>query len=468
MLLTISTNRFPATDLGYMLHKHPAKWQSVSVKNGDAHIFYTEATDTCCTCALLLDIDPVALVRGDAGAAAPDAFALEQYVNDRPYVSASLMSTAIAKAFSSALNGKCKDKPELVNEPLPLTITLAVVPVKGGQELLENLFVPLGYQVQATQHMLDEQFPAWGQSRYFTVTLTHAAITLQTMLAHLYVLIPVMDNDKHYWVNSEEVQKLLDKGTGWLEQHPMKQLIVRRYLKHRTALMSNALDQLLQEEQAATAAEADGVVPEEAPKVRLHDVRLQTVCDRLLALGVGTVLDMGCGEGKLLKLLMKHAQFTRIAGADVSVRSLQIAADKLKTDRMPERQRNRLTLLQSSVTYRDRRLDGFEAVVLVEVIEHLEESRLDTLQKNIFGSMAPARVLITTPNKEWNRRFTEDDTVMRHSDHRFEWTRAQFAAWCAGICETYGYTCSVEPLGQEEAQYGAPTQLAVFTQQPQN
>lgn len=467
MLLTISTNRFPATDLGYLLHKHPAKCQSVSAKNGNAHIFYTEAADTCCTCALLLDIDPVALVRGDNNGAAPDAFALEQYVNDRPYVSASLMSTAIAKAFSSALNGKCKDKPELVQTPLPLQIKLSVVPVRGGRELLDNLFIPLGYQVTAEQHILDEHFPAWGQSRYFTVTLSHT-IPLQTLLAHLYVLIPVMDNDKHYWINREEVQKLLDKGAGWLEQHPHKQLIVRRYLKHRSVLMDSALDQLLHEEQEVQPAEPGDASQEEAPKVRLHDVRLQTVCSRLLALGVSTVLDMGCGEGRLLKLLLNHTQFTRITGADVSVHSLQIAADKLKLERLPEKQRNRITLLQSSVTYRDRRLDGFEAMVLVEVIEHLDEARLDALQKNVFGCMAPANVLITTPNKEWNRRFTDDDTVMRHSDHRFEWTRAQFAAWCAGICQAYAYTCSIEPLGEEDALTGAPTQMAVFTQQTHN
>lgn len=467
MLLTISTNRFPATDLGYMLHKHPAKLQLVAVKNGNAHLFYTEATDACCTCALLLDIDPVALVRGDDKGAAPDAFALEQYVNDRPYVSASLMSTAIAKAFSSALNGKCKDKPELVEELLPWKVVLSVVPVRGGRELIEELFIPLGYTVEAEQHILDEQFPAWGMSRYFTITLTNT-LTLQALLSHLYVLIPVMDNDKHYWINQEEVQKLLDKGAGWLEQHPVKQLIVRRYLKRQTVLMNSALELLFAEEREEAAAVSGEKAPEEAPKQRLHDVRLQTVCSRLLEMGVTSVLDMGCGEGKLLKLLMAHTQFTRIAGADVSVHSLQIAAGKLKIDRLPDYQRNRITLMQSSVTYRDKRLDGFEAVVLVEVIEHLEEGRLDALKKNVFGSMRPGIVLITTPNKEWNRRFTEDETVMRHSDHRFEWTREQFAAWCAGICETYAYTCTIEPLGEEEALTGAPTQLAVFTQQPHN
>lgn len=460
MLLTLSTSRYPATDLSYMLHKHPAKVQKTEIKNGDAHIFYTTATDECCTCALLLDIDTVALVRGDNSGSRGDAFALEQYVNDRPYTSSSLMSTAIARAFSSALNGKCKDKPELVSVPMPLTATVAVVPVRGGRQLLEKLFLPLGYQLHAEQHILDAQFPEWGDSRYFSITLSHT-ITLQTLLTHLYVLIPVLDNDKHYWVSEEEVQKLLDKGKGWLETHPEKDLIVRRYLRHQTSLMQGALEQLVNEELPLPAAEEAALA--DTPKIRLHDVRLQTVCEALLKSGAASVADLGCGEGKLLKLLLKQQQFTRIAGVDVSIRSLEIAADKLKLDKLPERQRNRIQLLQGSVIYRDRRLDGYDAAALVEVIEHLEPDRLPALMLNIFGVMAPATVLITTPNKDWNSTFTDDVSKMRHSDHRFEWTRAEFASWCTQVSDTYAYDYTIHALGDETEQAVAPTQMALFT-----
>lgn len=460
MLLTLSTSRYPATDLSYMLHKHPAKLQCAEIKNGKAHIFYTETTDERCTCALLLDIDPVALVRGNNNGAGTDAFALEQYVNDRPYTSSSFMSTAIAKAFSSALNGKCKDKPELVNQPMPLTATVSVLPVRGGRQLLENLFLPLGYQLQIVQHTLDEQFPAWGDSRYFTLTLSHT-ITLQTLLAHLFVLIPVLDNDKHYWVSEEEVQKLLDKGKGWLDTHPEKELIIRRYLRNQKSLMEGAL-QLLQKEEFVETTGMEAAVLPELPKIRLHDRRLQTVCEELIRLGVTTVADLGCGEGKLLKLLLQQAQFTKIAGVDVSARSLEIATGKLKLDRLPEKQRKRIQLFQGSVIYRDRRLEGYEAAVLVEVIEHLEEDRLPALQQNVFGVMAPAVVLVTTPNKDWNSTFTEDAAQMRHSDHRFEWTRAEFNRWCALVAETYSYQYTIHALGDETENSGAPTQMAVF------
>src|ERR1700748_1118617 len=247
MLLTISTTHVPADDLSYLLHKHPGKIQSVDISAGKAHIFYPEVGAQKCTAALLLDIDPVGLVRS-AGPKGND-FALEQYVNDRPYVSSSFMSAAIAKAYSSALNGRCKDKPELVDVAMPFTVKLSVLPVKGGEDVLRSLFEPLGYQINAIQHLLDPAFPEWGYSRYFTVELSNK-LTLQQLLSHLYVLIPVCDNDKHYWVNQEEVEKLLAKGKDWLETHPVKEMIVRRYLKNQRSLANQALGVLLSKDEA--------------------------------------------------------------------------------------------------------------------------------------------------------------------------------------------------------------------------
>lgn len=124
MLLNITTTHQPATDLGYLLHKHPDKLQSVDLSVGKAHIFYPECTPEKTTVSLLLEIDSVEMVRGNNN----NDFVLAEYVNDRPYVASSLLSVALAKAFSSALNGKCKDKPELVTEKLPFEVTIAVLP----------------------------------------------------------------------------------------------------------------------------------------------------------------------------------------------------------------------------------------------------------------------------------------------------------------------------------------------------
>ncbi len=464
MLLTISTTHVPADNLSYLLHKHPNKIQSVDISAGKAHIFYPEVSAQRCTAALLLDIDPVGLVRS-AGPKGND-FALEQYVNDRPYVSSSFMSAAIAKAYSSALNGRCKDKPELVDVAMAFTVKLSVLPVKGGDAVLRSLFEPLGYQIIAVQHPLDTAFPEWGNSRYFTVELSNK-LTLQQLLSHLYVLIPVCDNDKHYWVNQEEVEKLLEKGKDWLETHPAKEMIVRRYLKNQRSLANQALGVLLSEDEAEEEVENEITIAAaevEEPQLRIHELRLHAAKDELLLAGAKRVADLGCGEGKLIKLLLAEKQFEFVLGMDVSYRSLEIAKERLKQERMPERLVQRVQLIQGSLTYRDKRLEGFNGAALVEVIEHLDEPRLAALERSVFEYAKPGVVVITTPNAEYNIRFADyEEGKMRHNDHRFEWTRKEFESWGADLAVKYGYNVIFKPIGEVDAEVGALSQMAVFS-----
>ncbi|SHL41533.1 3' terminal RNA ribose 2'-O-methyltransferase Hen1 [Chitinophaga jiangningensis] len=454
MLLTIKTTRYPATDLGYLLHKHPAKVQQFQISAGKVHIFYPEATDTSCTAALLLDIDPVGLVRKG-----PDSneFALDQYVNDRPYVASSFMSAAIAQAYSSAMNGRCKDKPQLTEEAMPFEVTISVLPVKGGEVLLRELFEPLGYEVIASQLPLDTQYPEWGLSRYFTVTLRHN-LPLQQILTHLYILLPVCDNDKHYYIGDHEIEKLAEKGKGWLDTHPAQEIITRRYLKNIGALTRQALEVVLKDE--VDEAVTDKPLKD---KLRLHDIRLQTVTDILLELQVSSVADLGCGEGKLLRLLKDNPVFTRILGMDVSLRALDIARSKLKLDKQPLSQKDRIQLLQGALTYKDKRIAGYDAAVLVEVMEHLDELRLPALEKAVFGCARPAHVIITTVNAEYNVLYEKmQPGSFRHADHRFEWTRAQFREWANGVAARCGYEVSFRDLGEIDPTHGGPSQLALF------
>src|SRR5437867_4380006 len=165
MLLTLTTTHEPATDLGYLLRKNPAHPQSFSLSFGKAHVFYPVATAERCTVALLVEADPVGLVRKRRGPAG-EGGALEQYVNDRPYAASSFLSVAIAEVFGSALSGKSKERPELVDVPLPLVVTLSALPCRGGEDYLRKLFEPLGYTVAARRLPLDENFPEWGDSVY--------------------------------------------------------------------------------------------------------------------------------------------------------------------------------------------------------------------------------------------------------------------------------------------------------------
>ncbi|MHB8597429.1 MAG: 3' terminal RNA ribose 2'-O-methyltransferase Hen1 [Ktedonobacteraceae bacterium] len=468
MLLTITTTYRPATDIGYLLHKNPANVQSFSLSFGRAHVFYPEASSERCTAALLLDVDTVSLVRSR-----DHALALDQYVNDRPYVASSFLSVAIAEVFGTALHGRCAKRPALVDQPLPLEANITVVPCRGGEMLLKQLFEPLGYGVTATQHMLDEQHPEWGMSPYYSISLQNTC-RLCELLTHLYVLIPVLDDDKHYWIGEDEVEKLLRHGRGWLETHPERELIAQRYLKHKRNLTRDALARLIPEE-AEEAVEDDETAEETvvekvsedetAQEYRsLHEQRLEAVTQTLLASGARRVLDLGCGEGRLLKMLLTHRQFEKIVGVDVSYRALELAQRRLHFDQMGAMQKERITLIHGALTYRDKRLDGYDAAAVVEVIEHLDPARLSAFERVLFEFAQPATVVITTPNAEYNVKFeTLHAGTFRHKDHRFEWTRAEFEHWARRVADRFGYAVTFSPLGPEDDVVGAPSQMGVFT-----
>lgn len=476
MFLTISTSgtaAFPATDLGFLLHKHPDNAQSFSTSYGTAHVFYPAADAERCTAALLLEVDTVALVRrgkGKGRGGAPDA-ALAQYVNDRPYAASSLLAVALSRVFSSALHGVCKARPERAAAPLPLRIEVPALPARGGPDLVRQLFAPLGWAVSADPVPLDTEFPEWGDSRYVRLVLESDALTLAEALRHLYVLLPVLDDAKHYWVSADEVDKLLRAGEGWLPTHPEQQLITSRYLSRRWSLTRQARERLelvrLAEADDSEAESIDNAVEDETETedkpTPLAVQRRDAIVAALRESGAARVLDLGCGQGELVRELLKDVRFTEIAGVDVSVRALTIASRRLKLDRMGERQAARVQLFQGSLAYTDNRIKGYDAAVLSEVIEHLDLPRLPALEYAVFGHARPHTVLVTTPNVEYNVRWeTLPAGHVRHGDHRFEWTREEFRTWAATVAGRHGYRVDFRPVGPDDPEVGPPTQMAVF------
>ena len=462
MLLTISTTYSPATDLGYLLHKHPARMQSFPLTFGQAHVFYPEARPEKCTAALLLDVDSVGLIRRPHGQFSEN-FALAQYVSDRPYVASSFLSVAIARVFGTALSGRCKERPELVKTAMPLSAKLSILPCRGGEKLLRRLFEPLGYTIGTERHALNTRFPDWGESRYFTVTLDKTC-SLSELLTHLYVLIPVLDDEKHYWVGEAEIEKLLKHGNNWLAAHPEQESIVLRYLKHQRKLTREALAQLREEDAQTT----DGTIQAQEEQIEEHiglnEVRLHGVAEVLKQCGARRVLDLGCGEGKLLRKLLTEEQFEEIVGMDVSHRILKIARERLNFDELPEKQKKRLRLFQGSLGYRDERLAGYDAAAVIEVIEHLDSPRLAAFERVIFEFACPRIVVLTTPNIEYNVKFENLQAgLFRHKDHRFEWTRDEFQSWASDVATRFGYAVEFHPIGPKAEGVGPPTQMAVFT-----
>ncbi|WP_051732217.1 3' terminal RNA ribose 2'-O-methyltransferase Hen1 [Kitasatospora phosalacinea] len=524
---TTGTAEDPASDLGFLLHKHPDKVQRFDTAHGSAHVFYPESGERACTAALLLEVDPAALLRqgrGKGRSGSPD-LALAQYVNDRPYAASSLLAVALRTVYRSAMKGECAHRPELPGRARPLRIALPAVPVAGGDgpALVERLFAPLGWRVDVRPVPLDESFPEWGDSRYVRLELT-GTLRLADALQHLYVLLPVLDGAKHYWVAPDEVDKLLAAGQGWLADHPERALIVRRYLSRRWSLTRLATERLalarLAEADDREAEEFDNAVPDvpenpdaegtpgatdatdatdateevntagpaeraagadaadavdaartgETDRERggpLAAQRRTAILAALARTGAARVLDLGCGQGELVGALLKEPRVTEVLGVDVSSRALTIAARRLHLDRLPERQARRVKLVQGALTYTDARLKGYDAAVLCEVIEHLDLPRLPALEYAVFGAARPAAVVVTTPNAEYNVRWeTLPAGRMRHDDHRFEWSRAEFAAWTRRVAEAYGYTVDLEPVGPLDPEVGAPTQLAHFRLAP--
>ncbi|MCC6979136.1 MAG: 3' terminal RNA ribose 2'-O-methyltransferase Hen1 [Candidatus Melainabacteria bacterium] len=462
MLLTLATTHQPATDLGFLLYKNPAGVQSFELPFGKVHVFYPDAREELCRVALLLDVDPVRLVRGGGRGEG----ALDQYVNDRPYVASSFLSVAIAQVFGTALSGKSRERPELAKTAIPLELSISCVDCGGGEEVLKRVFEPLGYELQIDRHELDEAFPEWGQSKYYSLTL-RAVTTVHDILTHAYVLIPVLDNEKHYWVGEDEVNKLLRHGEGWLPNHPHREFIVDRYLQRKRRLTRLALERLTEDEVLdPDATEEKNAHEEEAVErpLSLNERRLGSVLSVLKKASARRIIDLGCGEGRLLERLLAEKDFSELVGMDVSHRALELAGARLRYEQMSERQKERLKLIQGSLTYRDKRMTGYDAATCIEVIEHLDPPRLSAFERVIFEFARPNTVILTTPNVEYNVNFESLPAgKLRHRDHRFEWTRAEFQGWAHEVCARYKYSVQFISIGDEDPEHGPPTQMGVFT-----
>jgi len=481
MIISITSTTPDATDLGYLLHKHPQRLRSVKIGPGTAHVFYPEATPERCTATLMVEVDPVKLSRGE-GRRQPTS--LEPYVNDRPYVASSLLSVALQELYGSAMAGKSGDstRPELGEAEIDLSIDLPVVPVRGGEDFLRRVFEPLDWQVEATPIANDDTHPEWGDSLYLAVKLT-GTHTVQRALEHLYVLMPVLDRRKHYFTGDDEVEKLIRRGGEWLQSHPEAKTITRRYLKFG-GLVRQGMARLAEAEavqvveQSSDSGGAMDVVSDqdsvdvaqnnlEAHAERplsLNRYRMDAVVEAVNAAGGGRVIDLGCGEGQLLKRLVAERSVTAVAGVDVSAVALDRAERRLRVDELSERRREKLTLFQGALTYTDTRFHGYDVACVVEVIEHLDPERLDTFARVLFDDAAPSTVIVTTPNAEFNVNYPGiEDGRFRHGDHRFEWTRTEFAQWVESINTEFGYRAEITTVGPVDEVVGPSTQMVVFS-----
>lgn len=459
MLFTITYTGKNTQDLGYLLYKNPYRPQSFELSYGKAYVFYPEVSDEKTTVALLLDIDPIDLARGKVGSTGGGLF---DYVNDRPYVSSSFLSSAIARVFGTAMTGRGDRHQALADSPLDLEACVTMLPCRGEQSMLNAVFEPLGYEIHAETFVSDEKFPAWGQSSYVNLRIK-GHVRLQDLLHHVYVLIPVFDRQKHYWIGKDEVDKLLRHAEEWLPAHPEKAFITGRYLGRRRSLVNMAFERLVAADDEIVVVDEDkSEMPEK--KLNLNAQRLGSVVAALKSSGAASVIDIGCGEGNLLQLLLKEKQFKRVVGVDVSHVALERAYDKLKLEHISESMSERIQLFQGSLTYKDARFEGYDAACVIEVVEHMDLSRLAAFERVLFEFARPRTVIMTTPNREYNIKYENlSEQKLRHGDHRFEWERKEFRQWASDIAGRLGYTVSFSEIGDNNDALGAPTQMGVFT-----
>ena len=461
MLLTITTTHRPATDLGYLLHKHPDRVQTFGVPFGEAHVFYPEATDERCTAALLMAVDPVGLVRRGGGRG---SFALAEYVNDRPYVASSFLSVAMNAVFKTAMAGTCKERPELAAVAASARGLDARRPRPRWRAARAAALRAARLRGRTRRRCRSMQPRPNGATAATSTCVSAPTSGSRTLLNHLYVLLPVLDDDKHYWVDEAEIEKLMRRGEGWLAAHPERDLIVRRYLKRAGAGCSiRRLRSSTRPPRRRWTPRSRSARTSSRSASRLRDQRLGTVQAVLKASGARRVLDLGCGAGALLERLLRDG-YDEIIGVDVSARALEAAHRELKLDRLHDAQRQRIKLLQSPLTYRDKRLTG---------LRRRRAGRGDRAPRSAAAGGARAErvrrrrglrpVVVTTPNAEYNVRWeTLPAGEFRHPDHRFEWTRARVRGWADGVAARHGYAVRFLPVGPEDPEVGPPTQMAVF------
>ncbi len=448
MHLQITTTHRPATDLGYLLHKHPGKVNVADLSSGRTSMCFPRADAEACTFALSVEVDPVALVRDRVGTT-------DAYVNDRPYAASSLLAHAIGRALGTARAGTCKARPDLVGVAMPFEVV--VEGVGAGDRRLDpaTAFGCLGYSVTFEPYEVDARGLGTLRARSGRLTLA-GTVSLADMLDHLCVLLPVLDGDIHAYVDEGAVDSMLARSGRWLAAHPCRERIVRTFTKRLPALGERAMAGLRTASGEPPVTDGPG-----APR-RLDDDRRDFVVSAVAASGARSLLDLGCGEGKLLLRLADMPAVRRVLGVDPSVRDVGRLRERLDRREVKVPHGIEVEVRFGTLALRDTRLAGFDAAVLSEVVEHVEPGRLEALERHLFGDAAPRTVVVTTPNHEFNVVWGLPAGVLRHDDHRFEWDRAGFLAWVGKVEASYGYSATIHGIGDALPDLGHPTQAAVL------
>jgi 3' terminal RNA ribose 2'-O-methyltransferase Hen1 len=442
MQLSLTVRGSNADVVSYLIAKNPNNPYERDEKGFKVRLVYPKFSKEEIQFVIYVKPDPIDLVRNSS-----DLYDITHYINDREFAVSSLFITTIRKALGTALNGKPDEEYlEWVGHEFEIELSFGPVATDLRDKEIVDLFEPIGYKVEIERGVSNIR----EKSSAGFVTLSGRQ-SVQSALKHVSILIPVIDNYKHYFLDEREVEKLDRYGEGWLEEHPMKQMIVKRALRFN-ALISQS--QFYEKKQRNSNYD-------ENPKVRLNDLRYEHILNYIKTLPQReTIVDLGAGEGRLSVQLGFLEGVKEILSIEPSNKSRIRAIERFQQVNTKEGYVEPQSL-SGSLFYFDSRLQNKDVIVLCEVIEHIEEDRLPKIFDTILNDYCPKTLIVTTPNQEYNVLYEMDDE-MRHDDHRFEWTRPQFVQNVESWTEQTPYQVSIQGIGEEHEAYGHPTQMAIF------
>ena len=494
MYLTVKAAGPHAGMISHLLAKNPHNRYERNEKGARVRLIYSAFAEEKIEFTIFATPDPIDLVKGS-----PHSYDITQYINDREFVVSSLFCSYIRPALGTALNGKPKaDYADWVEHVFPLEVTFGPVASNLPDAVIESLFTALGYEADIERGAAEYTFDLKSRSSVRNIRVSGQA-TLQQMLRQLFILMPVLDDYKHYYIGTEEIDKLQRYGEGWLQDHPQQELIIKRALRfapliadyrklagdnvqkaavnlldtNTTDTDANTLQQpgneqittgitASQQGEADTLSSSADVQETAVPPIRLNELRYQAIVDQVSSLPRRrSVVDFGAGEGKLSVRLAGIEGVEQVYAVEPSAYAGLRALERFgKLER--EGQQIVPRLVTGSLFYRDDQWAGQDVIILCEVIEHINEHRLPQVMATLLDEYHPETLIMTTPNREYNAVYEMEEQEIRHTDHRFEWTRAEWADHCQDWVSGRPYEVSLHGIGDISEIHGQPTQMAVF------
>jgi 3' terminal RNA ribose 2'-O-methyltransferase Hen1 len=425
MLLSISVEGAGADTLSYVVQKHPAK----IFEKGNLRLFFPKYDKNASSLVAMAEFPEFKLWDKDTPGA-------DAYVSSREYALSSLFCRELKGAFGTVLSGKYKDEKDQKMAETPLEVVVDALPLATSltDEQLRSLFQPLRYAGFTPSYTVDHsyQYP-WMPQRHRVLELAlRGQKTIREVLRHLLVLIPAIDNYTHYTELDTLVAELKNYGEGWLDQHPKKAFITARFLRNSRKLIKE-FDGAEEKKQGEAELEK---------RIFLGELRTNWFLDTVKRLGARSVVDAGCGSGRLAEAMNK-AGVLEVSAFDCHGKAVQAAKYHLE---------NKANVFFSSLMYRDDRLLSKDAILLQEVVEHMPAFQLRRAMELIFKVYRPKWVLMSTPNRSYNKIFGMPEGAFRHRDHKFEFDEAEAKRFCDSL--PGGYKYAIEPIGQD---YVPPT-----------